>query len=80
MSATPVQILFDSGDHSFSLDSEALGSILLKNEVKNRDLVIISVAGAFRKGKSFILDFFLRYLYSRVSVSLFCCWLASLYL
>lgn len=68
MSATPVQIVLDSGDHSFTLDNEALARILMKNEVKNRDLVILSVAGAFRKGKSFMLDFFLRYLYSRVSV------------
>lgn len=71
MSATPVQIILESGDHSFTLDHEALTEILLKNEVRNRDLVIISVAGAFRKGKSFMLDFFLRYLYSRVSFNHF---------
>lgn len=66
MTAIPVQIVKSTNDHSFTLDEEALKEILLKNNVKDRSIVIISVAGAFRKGKSFIIDFFLKYLYAKV--------------
>ena len=37
-------------------------NVLLNDEVKDRNVVIVSVAGAMKRGKSFILDFFLRYL------------------
>lgn len=57
-----VPIVLSKEKHVFSLDEESLESILLKEDVKDRNAVIISVAGAFRKGKSFLLDFFLRYL------------------
>lgn len=53
--------------HTFLLAEEDLTKLILKDNIKNRDVVIVSVAGAFRKGKSFLLDFFLRYLYARVS-------------
>ncbi|VDN51828.1 unnamed protein product [Dracunculus medinensis] len=49
-------------DHSFRLDIEALERILLVPEITDKKVSIISVAGAFRKGKSFLLNFFLRYL------------------
>jgi len=65
MSAIPIQIVRTNDDHTFALDDTALTEILLKNDVKDRSIVIVSVAGAFRKGKSFILDFFLRYLYAK---------------
>jgi atlastin len=53
--------------HTFRLSEEDLTRIILQENVRNRDVVIISVAGAFRKGKSFLLDFFLRFLYAKVS-------------
>ncbi|XP_028815848.1 atlastin-3-like [Denticeps clupeoides] len=60
----PVQIVtVNKADHSFSLDTEALGRILLAPEVRDKHVVVLSVAGAFRKGKSFLLDFMLRYMY-----------------
>lgn len=70
MSSRPIQIVDASGDedHSFVLNDEALSEILMRNDVRDRSIVIISVAGAFRKGKSFVLDFFLRYLYSKVCI------------
>ena len=34
----------------------------MSDEVRDKKVVILSVAGAFRKGKSFLLDFLLRYL------------------
>lgn len=58
----PVQIVVAKLDHTFELDEEALQEILLSDEVRDRKVVVISVAGAFRKGKSFLLDFLIRYL------------------
>lgn len=64
----PVQIVtVCKEDHSFSLDVEALSQVLLAPEVRNKHVVVVSVAGAFRKGKSFLLDFMLRYMYREVS-------------
>uniref|UniRef100_A0A8C8CVB7 GB1/RHD3-type G domain-containing protein n=1 Tax=Oncorhynchus tshawytscha TaxID=74940 RepID=A0A8C8CVB7_ONCTS len=62
----PVQIVtVCKEDHSFALDTEALGRVLLAPEVRDKHVVVLSVAGAFRKGKSFILDFMLRYMYRK---------------
>ena len=58
----PIQIVITNEDHTFSLDEEALSSVLLRSDVVHKKVVIVSVAGAFRKGKSFLLDFMLRYL------------------
>uniref|UniRef100_A0A672HCR1 Atlastin-3-like n=1 Tax=Salarias fasciatus TaxID=181472 RepID=A0A672HCR1_SALFA len=52
-------------DHSFALDTEALSQILLAPEVRDKHVVVLSVAGAFRKGKSFLLDFMIRYMYRK---------------
>ncbi|XP_058808981.1 atlastin [Phymastichus coffea] len=60
-----VQVIHVHPDHSFELDEEALAKILLSEDVRERSVVVVSVAGAFRKGKSFLLDFFLRYMNSR---------------
>jgi atlastin len=53
-------------DHTFELDEEALANIVCQEHVKDKHIAVISVAGAFRKGKSFLLDFFLRYLKANV--------------
>lgn len=55
-----IEILED--EHAFQLDDDALSSVLLSPDVADKKVSIISVAGAFRKGKSFLLNFFLRYL------------------
>ena len=66
----PVQIVtVCKENHSFALDTEALARVLLAPEVRDKDVVVLSVAGAFRKGKSFLLDFMLRYMYRQVSLS-----------
>lgn len=65
--ARPIQIVSTEDDHTFVLDEDTLTEVLLQDEIKDRFVVVVSVAGAFRKGKSFLLDFFLRYLYARVS-------------
>lgn len=65
--ARPVQIVVpDEGEHSFSLQEEALERLLLQEEVQDLHVVVVSVAGAFRKGKSFLLDFMLRFMYNQV--------------
>jgi atlastin len=59
----PVQIVnVDMETRKFVLDEKALASILLNEQVKNRPVAVVSIAGDFRKGKSFMLNFFLRYL------------------
>ncbi|XP_041645379.1 atlastin-2 isoform X2 [Cheilinus undulatus] len=64
--ARPVQIVLANEDeHSFELDAAALEKILLQDHVKDLNVVVVSVAGAFRKGKSFLLDFMLRYMHNQ---------------
>ncbi|XP_060118263.1 atlastin-1 isoform X1 [Heteronotia binoei] len=62
--ARPVQVLIVKDDHSFELDEGALNRILLSETIRDREVVAVSVAGAFRKGKSFLMDFMLRYMYN----------------
>ena len=57
-----VQIVTVSPDRKFHLDVAALSSILLKDAVRHRPVVVLSIAGDFRKGKSFLLNHVLRYL------------------
>lgn len=57
----PVQIV-DIKEHKFCLNEENLQSILNHPKARMKKVCVVSVAGAFRKGKSFLLDFFLRYL------------------
>ncbi|XP_050807420.1 atlastin-2 isoform X1 [Gopherus flavomarginatus] len=70
----PIQIvLAHEDDHNFELDEEALENILLQEHIKDLNIVVVSVAGAFRKGKSFLLDFMLRYMYNKNSS----CWIGG---
>ncbi|KAK0398085.1 hypothetical protein QR680_002421 [Steinernema hermaphroditum] len=52
-------------DHSFALNEDVLEELLLDPKYADKKVCIISVAGAYRKGKSFLLNFFLRYLHSK---------------
>jgi hypothetical protein len=54
----------EGGD--MEIDSQLIERLFMHPEVKNRKPVIISIVGAFRKGKSFFLDYCLRYLYKNV--------------
>lgn len=65
MEARPLQVVEAGEEHTFVLNEDALNEILLQDNVRDRTVVVVSVAGAFRKGKSFLLDFFLRYMYSK---------------
>ncbi|XP_077493831.1 atlastin-1-like isoform X1 [Amblyomma americanum] len=61
-SGMAVQILHINEDHSFDLNESQLEAILLDDRVKDKPVVVVSVAGAYRQGKSFLLSFLLRYL------------------
>ncbi|GFN99090.1 Atlastin-3, partial [Plakobranchus ocellatus] len=63
----PVQIVLATDNHQFELDEDALSQILLRSDVRNKKVSLVSVAGSFRKGKSFLLDFFLRFLSAKGS-------------
>ncbi|KAF6721470.1 Atlastin-2 [Oryzias melastigma] len=72
--ARPIQIvLTNDEEHSFELDAAALEKILLQDHLKDLNVVVVSVAGAFRKGKSFLLDFMLRYMHSQSKE----CWMGG---
>jgi atlastin len=62
MVGRPIQIAVRRDDNSFEFNGHAFASVLLQDHVKDKNVVVISVAGAFTKGKSFLLEFFLRYL------------------
>lgn len=47
---------------------ENLDRIFSHRDVKNRKIVVFSIIGAYRKGKSFFLNYCLRYLYANVSI------------
>lgn len=72
----PIPIVVATEEHSFELDEQALAEVLLDENIKDKKVAVISVAGAFRKGKSFLLDFFLRYLDRKVGRSVILLWRA----
>lgn len=68
MDGHPVPVLVQSEETgNFELDEEALEEVLLNPRIADKYVCVLAVAGAFRKGKSFLLDFLLRYMSSQVS-------------
>lgn len=60
----PVQIVrLDKKSNGLELNIQALADICLNEKCREKPLCVVSIAGDFRKGKSFMLNFFLRYLY-----------------
>lgn len=63
-SGHPVQIVrLDKKSNGLELNLDALAKICLDDKCRERPICVVSIAGDFRKGKSFMLNFFLRYLY-----------------
>ncbi|KAJ6636400.1 Atlastin [Pseudolycoriella hygida] len=56
-----VQIV-NSKSHTLELNVDAVRRILEADNIKDRNVVVVSIAGSLRKGKSFLLNFFLKYL------------------
>lgn len=66
VSVKAVQIIVPK-NHALELRLENFRDILESDNIKDRYVVIVSIAGSFRKGKSFLLNFFLKYLYAQVN-------------
>lgn len=58
-----------SSNHKFSLEIENLKQILEADTIKDRSVVVVSIAGAMQSGKSFLLNFFVRYLCAKVKTT-----------
>lgn len=57
----PIQLLKETKE-TFVLNTEALQEILENDKIRDKPVVVISIAGDMRRGKSFMLNFFLKYL------------------
>lgn len=67
LSTSPRAIqIISSDDHSLQLKDDLLKSILENENIKDRHIVVVSIAGGFRQGKSFLLNFKLKYLDAQV--------------
>ncbi|XP_050046652.2 atlastin-1-like [Dermacentor andersoni] len=58
----PVQIVSVDQNHIIQLHKEKLEKILLDPKVKDKAVAVVSINGAARKGKSFLMNFLIRYL------------------
>ena len=54
--------------NKMKLNEKNLAKVLLQTHIKDTPIVVVSVAGALRKGKSFLLGFFLKYFDKQVSL------------
>jgi len=59
----PVPIIVpDSHTGTYILDKKVLNEVIHHNKTENIPAVVLSIAGAFRTGKSFLLNFIIKYL------------------
>lgn len=65
--ARSIQIVQPTSDHAFQLKISDLETILNAEDIQKRYVVVVSIAGALRQGKSFLLNFYLQYSYAQVS-------------
>lgn len=62
----PIEILKFTDDSRAVINSAGIEEIFDKSELHDRKVVVYSIIGAFRGGKSYFLDYSLRYLYAHV--------------
>lgn len=65
-----VQVVTVEEDHTYHLNEAELEKILTNENIKDLRVALVSVAGAYRGGKSFLLNFFIRYLSAPVRCKL----------
>jgi Guanylate-binding protein, N-terminal domain len=65
---SPLNLMWLSENHSVIVDYDSINSMFTHPEVADRKMVVFSIIGAFRKGKSFLMDYCLRFMYANVSV------------
>jgi hypothetical protein len=63
--------IFQFSEENIQFDEVELNNLLLHPHVKSRKIIVFTIVGAFRKGKSFFLDYCLRFAYSNVSFLFF---------
>lgn len=66
--AGAIQFLAPNGQ-KFELKLDVLRQIFNEN-IRDRYVVVVSIAGALRNGKSFLINFFLKYLYAQVNIGI----------
>lgn len=64
-SSHPVKVI-SVENHVFQLNADELKLIFENDNIKDHYVMVLSVAGVFQKGKSFLLNIFLRYLEAQV--------------
>ncbi|KAL7041872.1 hypothetical protein ACKWTF_000934 [Chironomus riparius] len=63
----PVSVFRTTDNKEVIVEEEELETLFGHPEIQDRKIVIFSTIGAFRGGKSFFLDYCLRFLYAHVS-------------
>ena len=71
LDAGPIQLLdFGSNDDKIvTITNGTIEKLFLDPILAERNVVVVSIAGALRKGKSFLINYMLRYMYANVSCS-----------
>lgn len=64
----PVKLL-KSVDGQYIIDQPELDHILNHAEVRDRKIVVFSIIGPQKKGKSFFMNYCLRFMYANVRIS-----------
>lgn len=49
-------------------EEQQISEILLHPDVKDREVAIFAIVGSYRRGKSFLMDYCLRFMYANVSL------------
>lgn len=60
-----VQIVTLTND-KYQLNDIILSEVFDRDDFLDREIVVVSITGPYRKGKSFLLNFFVKYLYAQV--------------